>query len=529
MINEGCHVSSEGFRVEAVRSAGCEVRCAVIQGVCRSGKLLWIGGSLCLLACCLVAKGEENEPRQSWEGSGPALLNLFESTLVDVIAQSEKSVVAIARVRLNRPGEVFNLEPRLDPFGGLADRSAPPQPGDPDFIPTEYGAGVIVDAKGLILTVAQLIGEESEYYVTTCDRRTFRARVLAADPRSDLAVLAVPAEGLQPIVLGNAATLRKGQIVIALGNPYAIARDGQVCASWGIVANLGRKAPPMPTDRDPTGKPTIHHFGTLIQTDAKLGFLSNGGALINLKGEMVGLLTTLPVATGHETPAGYAYPVDETFLRVLNHLKRGEEVEYGLLGVQPEGLSFAEKAEGIQGTRVDRVVPGTPADRVGLRSQDLITAVNGAPLYDDDDLVLAVGRLPVDATVTLDVVRDQRRFQVQTVLSKYPVWGRKVVTAEPKKWRGMTVDYVSAVSSSPEGFWQFPRPTDAVAVVAVDEGSPAWKAGLRPGAFISHVENEPVTTPKVFYQVVSKHSGPVRLRLVPDGSENYQPVLIVAP
>ncbi|MGQ9506082.1 MAG: trypsin-like peptidase domain-containing protein [Thermogutta sp.] len=492
-------------------------------------KLYWLGGVLCLLSWCLVASGQENSVVPPLDGNSTAILSLVESAMVDLIAQTEKSVVAIARVHANRPGEVFNLEPRLDPFGGLAERGVAPQPGDPDFIPLEYGAGVIVDVKGLILTVAQLIDEESEYYVTTCDRRTFRARVLAADPRSDLAVLAVPAENLQPIVLGNANALRKGQIVIALGNPYAIARDGQVCASWGIVANLGRKAPPMPTDRDPTGKPTIHHFGTLIQTDAKLGFMSNGGALINLKGEMVGLLTALPVATGHETPAGYAYPVDETFLRVLNHLKRGEEVEYGLLGIQPENLSLAEKAKGIQGTRVDRVVPGTPAERVGLRSQDLITAVNGTALYDDDGLVLAVGKLPVDSKVTLDVVRGPRRFQVQTVLSKYPVRGRKIITAEPQKWRGIKVDYVSAIAASAEGFWTLSPPPDAVAVVTVDEGSPAWKAGLRPGAFISHVESEPVTTPKAFHQAVSKYNGPVRLRLVPDGSDHYQPLLVVQP
>jgi len=501
----------------------------VVRDVDMIKGVVWIIGTFSFFALTLLARAEETGISQPGDAETPSVLSAFESTLVDVIGRTEKSVVAIARVRTPRPGEVINLEPRLDPFGGLAERGSSPQPGDPNFFPNDYGAGVIVDAKGLILTVAQLIDEESEYYVTTCDRRTFRARVLASDPRSDLAVLSVPAEGLQPITLGNAATLRKGQIVIALGNPYAIARDGQVCASWGIVSNLGRKAPPIPTDRDPTGKPTIHHFGTLIQTDAKLGFSSNGGALVNLRGEMVGLLTALPVATGHETPAGYAYPVDETFLRVLNHLKRGEEVEYGLLGIQPENLSLSEKATGLQGTRVDRVVPGTPADRVGLRSQDLITAVNGTPLYDDDGLVLAVGRLPVDTTVTLDVVREHRRFQVQTVLSKYPVRGRKIVTALPQKWRGITVDYVSAVSSSPEGFWQFPRPSDAVAVVTVEENSPAWKVGLRPGAFISHVEGVPVATPKAFHQAVSKYNGPVRLRLVPDGSDNYQPVLVIEP
>lgn len=461
---------------------------------------------------------------------GRMLLSTMETALVDAIAKAEKTVVAIARVRTLRSGQVLNLEPHLDPFAVIAQPApAIPQPGDANFIPAEYAAGVIVDGKGLVLTVAQILADDSEYYVTTGDRRVFRATVVGADPRSDLAVLSISGQGLTPITLGNATLLKKGQIVVALGNPYAIASDGQVSASWGIVSNLGRKAPPLPTDRDPTGKPTLHHFGTLIQTDAKLSFSSNGGALINLKGEMVGLTTALPVVAGYESSAGYAYPVDETFIRVLNKLKAGEEVEYGFLGIQPESLSLAEQAKGRQGTRVERVVPGTPADQAGIRGNDLITAVNGEPVYDDDGLVLAVGRLPVDSQVNLQVLRDDRAFQVDVRLTKYPVRGRKVVTAPAKTWRGLAVDYASAVPSQMEGLWGFPQVSDAVAVTKVEQDSPAWKAGIRPGNLITHVENHPVATPKEFFAAVSGKAGPVRLRLAPDGSEDYEPVRIVEP
>lgn len=481
-----------------------------------------IGG---LLTWTTVAAAEETGA----VAEGVAFVAAVESAIVNAVAKAEKSVVAIARVRTSRPGQVFNLEPRIDLFGKTVAPGVPFQVGEQDFVPTDYAAGVIVDSQGLILTVAQVLQEDSEYYVTLSDHRVFRATVRAADPRSDLAVLAVPAQDLVPIVLGDASTLRKGQIVIALGNPYAIARDGQVCASWGIVSNLGRKAPPLPSETDPTGKPTLHHFGTLIQTDARLSIATNGGALINLKGEMVGLLTALPAIAGFETAAGYAYPVDETFLRVLNHLKRGEEVEYGFLGVQPDTLSLQEQATGNYGTRVDRVIPGAPAERAGIQPNDLIATVNGQKVFDEDGLVLSVGRLPPDATVTLEVVRDSRRFEVQARLTKYPVRGKKVVTAPPQRWRGVAVDYVSAMTVSPEGFWQFPRTLEAVGVVDVEQGSPAWKAGLRPGALISHVEGAPVKTPREFFQAVKSREGPVRLGLVPDGSEDFRPVVIVEP
>ena len=216
----------------------------------------------------------------------------------------------------------------------------------------------------------------------------------AADPRSDLAVLAIDASDLTPITLGDGDSLKKGQFVLTLGNPYAIARDGQPSAGWGIVANLGRKSPAMPEASDPLGRRTLHHFGTLIETDAKLNLGVSGGPLLNLKGEMVGLCVSLAALAGYETPGGYAIPVDATFRRVLETLKAGREVEYGFLGIEPVNLQSQEVLAGLHGVRVEQVVPGTPAARYGLKADDLITAVNRAPLFNADTLMREVGTLP---------------------------------------------------------------------------------------------------------------------------------------
>jgi len=352
-------------------------------------------GLLVGLLICSALRAQAPAPIGPETLSGPAVVAAMEQALVETIARAERSVVAIARVHRQVPGETFTLELRPDPFGRPAVPAAPPQPTDPDFIPMEYATGVIVDSRGLVLTACHVLGEQSDYYITTHDRRVYRAQVKGADPRSDLAVLAFDAaSGLQPIRFGDATQLRKGQIVVALGNPYAIARDGQASASWGIVANLSRKAPPLAQAGATSARPTLHHFGTLIQTDAKLNLGTSGGPLLNLRGEMVGLSVALAAVSGYQSAAGYAIPVDQTFRRVVDTLKQGREVEYGFLGVQPVDLPLSERLAGLQGLRVERVVPGTPAARSGLRTDDIIVAVDGRPVADSDALMLQVGRLP---------------------------------------------------------------------------------------------------------------------------------------
>jgi serine protease Do len=462
------------------------------------------------------------------EISGPAAAAAIEQALVDVIAGAEKSVVAIARVRKQRPGETFALEVQPDPFDRTLAPATAPDPTDPDFIPNEYGTGVVVDRRGLILTAYHVLGEDSEYYVRMHDRKVYRAWIKGADPRSDLAVLAIDAVDLAPITFGDASSLKKGRIVIALGNPYAIARDGQPSAAWGIVANLARKAPPTPDESDWSGKRTLHHFGTLIQTDAKLNLGTSGGPLLNLQGEMVGLCVSLAAVAGYETAAGYAIPVDQTFRRVVDTLKSGREVEYGFLGIQPANLRPREILAGMRGIRVDRVVPGTPAARPGgLKIDDIITAVDGHPIHEADSLVLEVGKLPVESVAHLSIIRGGRPRALDVILAKYPVSGRKIITTPSPAWRGMRIDYPTAVSDSdPQVRARMTFFDDGVIVTDVREGTAAWDAGLRPGMRITHVGRTPVRTPKQFWAAVAGQDGPVQLRLA---GEDENPVRIVGP
>jgi len=479
---------------------------------------LWLLASAVLLVTPLA-----EVPAQEVSGLQAAMA--IENVLVDVISRCERSVVAIYRVRKERPDEALNIEFRPDPFARRTIAPTPPQLTDPDFVPTEYGTGVVVDRRGLILTAFHVLGEDSEYYVRGHDRKTYRAWIKGADPRSDLAVLAIDTIDLTPITLGDAAGLKKGQIVIALGNPYAIARDGQISASWGIVSNLSRKAPRVPGESDSSGKPTLHHFGTLIQTDAKLNLGTSGGPLLNLKGEMVGLTVALAATAGYESAAGYAIPVERTFRRVIETLKQGREVEYGFLGIQPANLRPQELLAGMKGIRVDWVVPGTPAERSGLLPEDIVTAVGDQPIYEADSLVLEVGKLPVESVARLSLIRDGRRRTVNVTLAKYPVRGRRIVTTRPDPWRGLQIDYPTALVDAGQAHGAMAFFDDGVVIIDVEEDTPAWEAGLCRGMRITHVGRTLVRTPKQFRTAVADKQDAVELRL----ADEDNPVRIVTP
>ncbi len=483
-----------------------------------------VGWPLFFLLLALAAFAAPAAAQQA-EPSGLALAAAIEQVLVDAIARTEKSVVAIASITDEQAMAVPGLRPDSFRFRGDAQSK---HPTDPDFIPTEYGTGVVIDRRGLILTQYHVL-RGLEHWVTTSDRRTYRAKIVGADPRSDLAVLQINANDLSPITFGDAGTLRKGQIVIALGNPYGIARDGQASASWGIVANLARKAGPLPVSDEEgpsAGKPTLHHFGTLIQTDAKLNLGTSGGALINLRGEMIGLTTAVAATAGYETAAGYAVPIDATFRRVIDTLKEGREVEYGLLGVEPENLHPDELRQGEQGLRVGVVLDGTPAARVGLTPGDIITHVNAVPVYDAAGLVLEVGKLPASTPVELTVRRSRETRKIEVKLAKFPVRGEKIVTNRPAPWRGITVDHPTALP--PEIYRQKMSEIDlegCVAITDVVEGSPAWKAGLRKHQFLTHLGRQRVSDPADFYAATASAAGPVRVRInLPDDQQPWRTV-----
>ena len=481
---------------------------------------------------------ESAAPRR--EPGGMAALVALEDVLVETIARCEKSVVSIARIRRGDRPEPNTAFQQRDFFRDNRPNSLPPDdPTNPEFVPNEYGTGVVIDAKGFILTNYPVVVRpedsergndrefESEIWVTTVERRPYKAKIVGADPRSDLAVLSIESDNLTPIEFGDAANLKKGQIVISLGNPYAIARDGQVSAAWGIVANLSRKAGPAPVENPKDARTTLHHYGNLIQTDAKLNLGTSGGALLNLKGEMVGLTTSQAALAGYEQAAGYAIPIDESFKRIIDDLKNGREVEYGFLGIGPDNLTSKEILDGAHGMRIGTIFSGMPADRAGLRMADVVLAVDGQRVNDVDSLMLYIGRQPAEAITRLTVMRNGQTESFDVELGKYPVRGKQIVTSPRPTWRGMRIDYSTMLINELQergAFGGFPgAPVDfaasGVSVMDVARDSAAWKAGMRPGMFVSHVGGATVQNPREFLEAVAERDGAVEVRVVGQAGE----------
>ncbi|TWT77374.1 putative periplasmic serine endoprotease DegP-like precursor [Posidoniimonas polymericola] len=518
----------------------------------RAARPLPAGRLLSCVAALLLGGGTaaaQQPAAQSGSSSAAGLLAAFESKLVEVIQRVEPSVVAISRAPAPRqpqaaspadearlrsqfqPGELQALQqldrgfPGVDPLGrfrGEAEEQAA----------RVTGAGVVIDASGLILTQYLVVKPGDRHFVTTTAGDELPAEIVGADPRSGLAVLRARTDKLQPLKFGQAEDLRKGNLVIAVGNPFAIESDGQPSVSYGMVSNLAQKAPGgenlNDTERGDEYRTTLHHLGTLIQTDAKLGWNASGGALVNLQGELIGLITSVASIAGHEQPAGYAIPINKVMRRVIEDLCAGREVEYGLLGIGFEPDHLVAVGSGIQGVVVNHVYEGSAADRAGLRKTDVVVAIDGEDLDGSDELQLVVGGLAPGVETPLAYLRDGRRNNTTVRLDKIYVPGEKVVTSPRPAWQGMHVDYATAVDTTllAQASSQGHIDRDGcVAVVEVDEGSVSWRQGIRPGMFISHVSGQRVSNPEEFREAVQQAGDSVRLRFTPGNTpQNAKPV-----
>jgi serine protease Do len=381
------------------------------------------------------------------------------------------------------------------------------------------GSGVVISADGLVLTSEHVVRDSSDIEVTLATRKKYKAKVVGTDPRRDLAVIRVDAKNLPAAALGDAATLRRGQFVLALGSPFGFGRDGQASISFGIVSGTGRAIPGI-------GRELDRYYGNLIQTDAAVNPGNSGGPLVNLEGEVVGINAVISSQSGVSDGVGFAVPITAETKRIIERLKRGEEIVYGYAGIEIQEVGEEEArqsgAEPGLGAFVARVLPDTPGAKAGIKPGDVVVAVADKPVRDPDDVIQVVQSTPVGEKIPLTVMRKGRSETLTLEVGRRPAPKEVLATRSNVGdwWRGMRVEALTAELRAQTGLKESDR---GAFVREVRDGSPAAQAEIIPGMVIDQVGEKKVAGVKEFRDAVADIQGPVLVHVIGIGVKVIQP------
>jgi Do/DeqQ family serine protease len=272
---------------------------------------------------------------------------------------------------------------------------------------SSLGSGVIVSTSGYVLTNHHVVEAADEIEVALADGKKLLAKVVGNDPETDLAVLRVSAEDLPAITFGASETLRVGDVVLAIGNPFGV---GQTVTS-GIISALGR-----------TGL-GINTFENFIQTDAAINPGNSGGALIDASGNLIGINTAIFTRTGSSTGIGFAIPVS-TAKMVLDQIVKSGSVTRGWIGVEVQELSPAMadsfKLGSTRGALIAGVLRGGPADKAGVKPGDVLVEVQGRPVADPAGMLNLIAALAPGQSAKVRIKRQGQDVDATVTVGRRP-------------------------------------------------------------------------------------------------------------
>jgi len=356
---------------------------------------------------------------------------------------------------------------------------------------------VIVSPDGYILTNNHVVDGADKVEVTLNDRRSFTARVVGADPPSDIAVLKIDGGGLPTIPLGDSNKVEVGDVVLAVGNPLGV---GQTI-TMGIISAKGRST------RASSGSGSYEDF---LQTDAAINRGNSGGALVNLRGELIGIPSQILSQTGGNIGIGFAIPTAMA-RNVMDQLIKNGKVKRGKLGVMitdlTQDLTSQFGFKGTQGALVQDIEPGQPAERAGVQAGDIFTEFQGQRVEDSSRLRNLVAQAPPGSTVRFKVWREGAERELTATLSEMDP---KTIAGGPARGGAGPTDSalsgVSVDSLTPETARRLNLPPGArgVVVTDVDADSGAADAGLQRGDVIEEVNRQPVAGPGEFEAALKK-------------------------
>jgi serine protease Do len=425
---------------------------------------------------------------------------------VPLVKANSPAVVNISTTRTFARGEGghqfrFPDMPEDGPLGDLLRRFF----GEGGELPESFetpslGSGFIISEDGYVVTNHHVVNEADEILVRLSDRRTFSAEVVGSDPKSDVALLKIEAEGLPTLKLGNSEDLQVGEWVLAIGSPFGF--DHSVTA--GIVSAKGRA---LPTE----------NYVPFIQTDVAINPGNSGGPLFNMDGEVVGINSQIYSRTGGFMGLSFAIPI-EMAMEVVEQIRTRGYVSRGWLGVLIQEVT-RDLADSFGMTRptgalVARVLPDSPAERAGLRVGDVILSFNGVDVPRSSALPPIVGRTRVGAPAKVEILRDGQRRTIEVTIAELPpddeLASRAPGTQQPED-SGTTSLLGMELEPVPDEMREaLDLESGGVVVARVTEG-PAREARIQRGDVLLMINNQRIESPEHFAELVAELTPGVRV------------------
>ena len=353
------------------------------------------------------------------------------------------------------------------------------------------GSGVIVSADGYIITNNHVVADAIDVDVLLADRRQFKGRVVATDPKTDVAVVKIEARGLSPAPWGDSSRLAVGDFVLAIGNPLGLNQT----VTFGIVSAVGR------------ADVGIADYEDFIQTDAPINPGNSGGALVNIKGELIGINTAIASTTGGSVGVGFAIPSNMAKAAMQSLLKTGRVIR-GFLGASTQDvtplLGKLFKLPDVKGAIITDLMPKGSAEKAGLRRGDVVVRFDGKDVVEAGRLRNLIGSAPIGSKFRLEIIREGRPEQIELVIQEGPrerirkssSASRAFLAGHPLA--GLLVDEVTPAVARQLGL----EAVTGVLIAGIDEGSLAEAAGLNPGDLILEVNHQPVADLFAYQRIV---------------------------
>ena len=427
----------------------------------------------------------------------PSEVRLSYAPIVQRAAPAVVNVYAAKTVTVRNP--LFD-DPIFRRFFGIPG-------GGGEQVQRSLGSGVLVDAAGLVVTNHHVIEGADQVKVSLSDKREFEAEIVLKDARSDLAVLRIKSrnERFAALEFADSDALQVGDLVLAIGNPFAV---GQT-VTHGIVSAVART------------QVGITDYQFFIQTDAAINPGNSGGALVDLTGRLVGINTAIFSRSGGSQGIGFAIPANMVKVVVASARSGGTTVRRPWLGARLQAVT-PEIAESLglkrpAGALIASVSPSSPAARAGLRTSDLINAMDGQPIEDSNAFDYRFATKPIGGSARLGVVRGGRELEINVTLEAAPdTPHEELVISSPSPFQGAKVSNLSPALADD---LRLDPGAQGVVIVDIANGSPAQSLGFQRGDLVLSVNNAKIAKTRDLERIAGQQSRLWRITIMRGGQE----------